>query len=321
MKTSRLLVSGLLLAGLLQSPRMLSAQNKDIISIQRDIGQLEKKLGELKTAETERMDSLDAQLKQVLDSSAKLNAAVAALQKNLSDTVGAVSSLNEQQGKQLLAPMATVSTRVDQMATEFSELKQSVNALGQQLSRFDTRLNDLNNTMRTLSTPTPAPPAQAGTPANTAAPPPSASNGAPPGFSASATFENAQRDYYSGKDETAIEEFRTFLMYAANSENGPKAYYYMGQIYYRGGQYEDAVKAFDAVLERYQANPSSPDAMLMKAQSLMKAGHHAEAIVEFRTFLEKYPSDPNRARAEVYLKELTAPAKANPPHNNQKKGR
>jgi TolA-binding protein len=312
MKTSRLLVSGLLLAGLLQSPPMLLAQSKqDILSMQRDIGQLDKHLNELKTAQTERMDALDAQLKQMLDADQKLAAAVAALQKNLSDTVGALSSLNEQQGKQLLAPMATVSSRVDSMATEFSELKQSVNALGQQLSRFDGKLTDLNNTIRTLSAPAPQPPPQASAPA----PAPSASNGAPPGFSATATFESARGDYYGGKYDLALEEFTTFVKYAANTENGPKAYYYMGMIYYNGMQYEDAVKAFDVVLERYQANPSSPDAMLMKAQSLMKADHRAEAKVEFETFLEKYPSDPNRAKAEVYLKQLTPAAR-----NNAKKG-
>jgi TolA-binding protein len=305
MKTSRLLVSGLLLAGLLQSPPILLGQNKDIVSLQRDIAQLETKILDLKTTQTARMDSLDSQLKQLLEADSKLSAAVSALQKNLSDTVTAVGSLNEQQGKQLLGPMATVSSRVDTMANEFSELKQSVNALGQQLSRFDGRLNDLNNTMRTLSAPPAAPPAQANTTAT--APSPTASTGTPAGFSATTTFENASRDYYSKKYDLAIEEFQTFLQHAANTENGPKAYYYMGQIYFRGGQYDDAVKAFDAVIERYPENPSSPDAQWMKAQSLMKGERHAEAIAEFKSFIAKYPSDPNRGTAELYLKELTAP--------------
>jgi TolA-binding protein len=316
MKTSRLLVSGLLLAGLLQSPALLLGQNKDIISMQRDIAQLEKNIAELKNAQTARMDSLDSQLKQVLDSDAKMSAALAALQKNLSDTVGAISTLNEQQGKQLLGPMATVSSRVDTMATEFSELKQSVNALGQQISSLGVKMTDLKNTMSTLSTPPPAPPPQANTPA----PPPSAANGAPAGFSAASTFEAARGDYYSGKYDLAMSEFGEFIKYAANTENGPKAYYFIGQIYYMGMQYDEAVRAFDAVLERYAENPSKPDAMLMKAQSLMKGGRHSEAATEFRTFLDKYPNDPTRGRAESYLKELTAPpAKSAPPRNTSKK--
>ncbi len=317
MKTSRLLISGLLLGGVLQSPSILLGQSRqDLQSMQRDIAQLENKVTDLKNAETARMDSLDSQLKQVLDSTAKRwSSAVAALQKNLADTVGAVSSLNEQQGKQLLAPMATVSSRVDTMGNEFSDLKQSVNALGQQISRLDSKLTDLKNTMSTLGTPAPGPPP----PTNVATPPPSASSGAPPGFSASATFESAQRDYYSGKYDLAIEEFQTFLKYAANTENGPKAYYLMGQIYYNGMQYKDASEAFDAVLERYPENPSSPDALLMKAQSLMKAGQHAEAIVEFRAFIEKYPSDPNRNRADLYLKQLTESKSPARGKNTQKK--
>jgi TolA-binding protein len=316
MKTSRLLISGLLLAGMVQSPSILFGQNRqDIISMQRDIGQIDRHVSELKTAQTERMDALEAQLKQVLDNNAKLNTAVAALQKNLSDTLGAISSLNEQQGKQLLAPMATVSSRVDSMAAEFSDLKQSVNALGQQLRNFDGRLNDLNNTMRTLSAPPPAPPPQA----TTGASPAGAANGAPPGFSATALFDSAINDYYGAKDKLALEEFTTFLQYAGNSENAPKAYYYMGQIYYRGDQFEDAAKSFDAGLERFQENSSSPDLLLGKAQSLMKAGHHSEAVVEFRTFISKYPSDPNRASAEQYLKELTAPPKGTQKGKNSKK--
>lgn len=304
MKTSRLLMSGLLLAGLLQSPAILFGQTKqDIVSIQRDISQLEMKLADLKTNQTARMDSLDAQLRQVLESNLKMHDSLVALQKNLSDTLGAISSLNEQQGKQLLAPMATVSSRVDTMSTEFSELKQSVNALGQQIQKLDSKLNELKSTVSALSTPAPAPPPPAGG---------AAANGAPPGFSASAMFGNAMNDYYGGKYELALDEFKTFLMYAANTENGPTAYYTMGKIYFNGAQYDDAAKAFDAVLERYQENPSSPDALFMKAQSLMKAGRHPEAITELKTFIGKYPSDPNKSKAQLYLNELNAPPKQSP---------
>jgi len=203
------------------------------------------------------------------------------------------------------------------MATEFSALRQSVDALGQQLRGFDTRLNDLNNTLRTVSAPPPAPPPSA----TTTAPVPSASTGAPPGFSATATFESAYRDYNSAKYDLALEEFRTFLQYAANTENGPKAYYYIGQIYYRQEHWDDAAKAFDAVLERYPENSWSPDAMLYKAQSLMKDERDSEAIAEFKAFVAKYPGDPNRARADMYLKSLTTPPAKATPRNTKKSGR
>ena len=45
--------------------------------------------------------------------------------------------------------------------------------------------------------------------------------------------------------------FLDYLKYYPNSENGPRAQYYIAEIYNRHDQFEDAAKAYDAVLERY----------------------------------------------------------------------
>jgi len=122
------------------------------------------------------------------------------------------------------------------------------------------------------------------------------------------------RDYSSGKDELAMDEFNQYLKYFAQTENGPSAQFYIGQIYDRAKQYEDAAEAFDAVLERFAENPKTADALYMKGAALMKAGRRTEAATEFRNFLKRYPNNDLAAKAQANLRTLglSAPAPARP---------
>jgi TolA-binding protein len=155
--------------------------------------------------------------------------------------------------------------------------------------------------VKTLSAPPPPPPVSTldGTTTSTA------------GASADVAFQNAYRDFVSGLNQLAMDEFRNFIaQFPTSAENAPKAQYYMGVIFDRGEQYEDAVKAYDAVLERYPENPSTRDALYGKAVALMKLDHDVEAKTEFNAFLKKYPTDDKAAQVKQYLKELARPARS-----------
>jgi TolA-binding protein len=130
-------------------------------------------------------------------------------------------------------------------------------------------------------------------------------------------FQAAERDFRSGQNQLAMDEFVSFIAHFPTSENAPKALYYQGVIYDRGQQYDDSVKAYDAVLERYPENPATRDALYGKAVALMKLDRNVEAKKEFNAFLAKYSTDDKAAQARQYLKELSGPAR--PPLNNGKK--
>ena len=174
-------------------------------------------------------------------------------------------SLAEQQTK-LVAPVATLGAKVDEMSGDLRSVRENVAELVRHMNDMDAKVKDLSDAVRSIQTPIAPPPPAAGGAAGTAQ---QATDGPPAGWSAELAYQNAYRDFQGKKDDLALEEFAQYVKYAPQSENAPNAQYYIGMIYFRGQQWADAAKAFDAVLEKYPKNPKTPDAEYMKACALM----------------------------------------------------
>jgi TolA-binding protein len=276
-------------------------KREDFLSIQRDVAQLQDQVKQMQTSQDQKLAALEGLLKQALDESSKVSAGMAALQRSVADR------LNEQSNK-VEAPIAVLGTKVDQSADELRSLRENMATLSTRFGNLDNKLADISSAIRTLSTPSVAPPppsgngAQAAPPSGVPPPPPAA----PAGVSAESLWQNAFRDYSSGRDELAMMEFSDYLKYFPQSENAASAQYYEGQIFDRAKQYDDAVQAFDAVLERYPDNPKTPDALYYKGVDLMKGAHRAEAADQFRDFLARYPTHSLARNAQAHLKELAS---------------
>ena len=249
------------------------------------------------------MAALEGLLKQTLEESGKVSASMTALQQNLTER------LNEQQTK-MVAPIAVLGTKVDQSADELRSLRENVGELSKRLGNMDTKLSDISSAIRTLSTPPPVPPPAAGSAAAAPAP--------PPGVSAESLYQNAFRDYSTGKDELAMAEFIDYLKYFPQTENAPAAQYYVGILYDRAKQYDDAVEAFDAVLEHYPDNPRTPDAMYYKGTDLMKASHRTDAAVVFKEFLARFATHNLASKAQAHLRELGLSTTPSAPRSRKK---
>jgi TolA-binding protein len=307
MKLSRLAAPRLVLigCGLILAcplaPRLLAQRREDILSIQRDVAQLQDQIKQLQTSQDQKMSALESLLKQALEESNKASGSMTALQRTLTDR------LNEQQSK-VAAPIAVLGTKVDQSADELRAVRENLAALSSRLANLDNKLSDISSAVRTLSQPPAAPPPPAG-----GAPPAAASSAAPPpGVSAESLWLNAFRDYSSGKDDLAMMEFNDYLKYFPAAENAASAQYYVGQLYNRAKMYDDAVQAFDAVLERYPDNPKTPDALYGKADALVHGGHRAEAAAEFKDFLARFPTHSLARNAQAQLRELGSAAASTP---------
>jgi len=298
MKFSRWLVSGFMLTG------VLHAQSEKVLiqEVQRDVAQLSNQLRQYKEAQDQKTAELEGRLKQSLDANGRLSSTLGSLQQSLS------ASMAEQQGK-LVQPINGLGIKVDQMSQTFGALQTSIDELTRRLARQDEKITEILNNVKTLNAPPAAPPpSTAGQGGTTSV----------PGASADVAFQNAYRDYSSGRNQLAMDEFVSFIQTFPTSENAPKAQYYMGVIFDRGEQYEDSVKAYDAVLERYAENPTTRDALYGKAVALMKLDRNTEAKKEFNAFLAKYPNDDKALQAKQYLKELTGPVR---PSNTKKRSR
>lgn len=289
----RLAALQLVFLGCLPAPSLLAQRREDILSIQRDVAQLQDQIKQLQTSQDQKLTALESLIKQALDQSNQASASMAALERALTDR------LNDQQSK-VAAPIAVLGTKVDQSSDDVRAVRENLAALSNRVANLDNKLSDISSAVRTLSQPpsAPPPPSSGGPPAAGGAPIP------PAGTSAESLWLNAFRDYSSGRDELAMMEFNDYLKYFPTAENAASAQYYVGQLYNRAKMYDDAVKAFDAVLERYPDNPKTPDALYGKADALAHGGHKTEAAAEFKDFLARFPTHSLARNAQAQLHDL-----------------
>jgi TolA-binding protein len=290
MNASRLLLLSIALA-----PAILLGQKKeDLASIQRDVASMDDHIKQLQKAFDDKTAALTAMLQQSIEASNKATAAVAAMQHSLDQ------KLAEQQTK-LVAPLATMGSKVDEMSGDLRSVQTNVAELVRHMNDLDAKIADISSAVRSINNPVVAPPKPDVPGAGTAQ---QAPEGPPPGWSAELAYNTAYRDFSGKKDDLAFEEFAQYVKYAPQSENAPNAQFYIGQIYYRGDQWEDAAKAFDLVLEKFPANSKTLEAHYMKACALMKAKKNTAAGAEFKSFIAKYPDSPRAKDAHVHLQEL-----------------
>jgi len=150
---SLLTMKRLIVIGLVFGPALLMGQKKeDIVAIQRDLANLEDEVKQLKTAQDERMAALQTMLQQAVDASAKVTSGLAAMQKEID------AKLNDQQNK-LVAPVATLGAKVDQMSNDFSSVSTNVAELMRRMNALESKLKDVSDAVRVLTSP-PQPPAR-----------------------------------------------------------------------------------------------------------------------------------------------------------------
>jgi TolA-binding protein len=280
-------------------PSVLFGQKELIIALQRDMANLQDQMKNLQKGQDEKLAAIQGMLQQAIDGSKGVSSGLTAFQHEV-DT-----KLNDQQGK-LVAPVATLGTKVDQMQDEFRAVATTLADLAQRINAQDAKLKDISDAIRTLAAAAPAQaaPPPGAVPATTqAAPDPCA------GMSAESLWENARRDKSKGNLEIAMTEYKNYVSCFGDTANAPVAQYEIGMMYFNSGQsdpkyYEDAVKAFDDGVTRFPENPQTQEMLYYKAASLMKADHRTEAGKAFRDYVAHYPQGKHLAMAHQNLKTL-----------------
>jgi len=285
-----------LLLSIALTPAILLGQKHDeLVSIQRDVAQLEDQMKQLQKALDEKVTALTALLQQSIDLSNKTSAAMAAMQHNVDQ------KLAEQQTN-LVTPVATLGTKVDEMSGDFRSVRENVAELVRKMIDLDGKVTDISQTVRTLAAAA-APPQ----PPPVAAPAGTSAQQAPDtcsGTSAELSYTTALGDYNSKKDDIALDELAQFVKCFPQNSNAPNAQYYVGQIYYRAQDYKSAAEAFDRVLEGFPKNPKTPEAQYMKACALLNNHEKTAAGQEFKSFIATYPDSPKVPEARKHLREL-----------------
>lgn len=294
----------------LSSPLAQAQKRDDILSIQRDVAQLQDQVKQLQTGQDQKIAALESLIKQAVEESSKVSSAAAALQRTLTDRLG-------EQQVQVEAPIAALGSKIDQSGEDLRAARENLADLTRRMANLDNKLADISSAVRTLSTPVaPPPPGASDSPGIATTSVSSAgsgvASGAPAGVTADGLWKKAMRDYTAAKDKQALSEFADFIKYFPQDTNAPEAQYNMGLIYDHGEQYDDAAEVFEAVIERYPDSPKAADAMYMKGVEYQKAKSDKKAIAAYRAFLKQYPNNANAAKARARLRILVASSGTSP---------
>jgi len=265
-------------------------KKNDMVELQRDVALLQDQVRTMQRTLDEKLAAMTVLIQQSVDAANKANTSVAVLQSGMAE------KMNEQ-ARGVVAPVANLGVKVDQMGEEMRNVRESVTDMNSRLSKFDARLTDIKNAITVAANPPQAPPSSGN-------PPPAAGNLPPAGMSAETTFTNAYRDYQSGKRDLAIEGFTTYLKYYKDTEQAPDAAFYIAYAYYLKSDYESASKAFDVVVEQYPENKKTAEALFMKAQSLKKADQKTAAGTEFRQVIKRYPNSEYASKSAAELRAM-----------------
>jgi tol-pal system protein YbgF len=273
--------------------------SKEMVQLQTQVQALQDQVARMQQSNDMNMGVMKNLIEQSADSVNKMNATVTDLQ-------------NKMQGL-----TADNSGKLDQLSGQVQALHDSVDELKSRLAKVSKQLDDMQGGGQNLA---------AGQPGMTAAPgavPPA--NGAPAGDTGNAAppadvlYNNALRDYNSGKYDLSSQEFADYLKYYASTDLAGNAQFYLADIEYRQGNFEAAVKDYDKVLEQYPGGNKATAAQLKKGYALLELGQREAGVRELNSLIARYPRSIEASQARDRLRRLgvTGGATHKPPATNQ----
>ena len=285
--SGRIFACAVLVALLVMAPAPSPAASKEIQELQRDVAQLQDQLKQMQQSQDRQLAELRVLVQQSLAASTDANKSVAVIQS------GFQQNLRDQEAK-VVTPVVGLGTRMDQMSQDLHSVQQAVTDLTGLMSKLQAQLTDLGNAVKVMSAPAPPPPGASptgsGDSAGMAVGAPASGGGAPT-ISATALYDNANRDRNGGKLDLALQEYTDYLRWYGNTDLAPNAQYYIAWIHASQGDYANAIREYDAVLEKYPDNNKTADAMYGKGIALARMGRRTEGAREFQEVIKRFPSN------------------------------
>jgi len=241
--------------GLLASAALFAQKpSREVQELQRDVAQLSEDVRTLKQALEQRVTAVTTQMEAMTKALAPLNDSIAAIRKSVED-----------QDHKLTPQIAAQGSRIDQMATSFSTVQQSLADLTSGINRLQTQIVDLGNVVKVISTPAPKPP------------------------SAEELLKSADADRLGGKYELAAQGYSDYIKAYADSPQADAAQFQLGVVHYQMKDMESAVKDFDAVVQNYPKSARLADALFYKSMSLATLGRKTESAAACADLRRRFP--------------------------------
>jgi tol-pal system protein YbgF len=264
------------------------AVSKEVIQLQTQVQDLSDRITHMQQSFDERMGIMRSLVEQSTDNVNKLTESVQVMQKGL-----------QQQN-------ADSQAKLDQVSGQIQTLNDSIDELKTRLAKTSKQLDDIQGQQQNL--PQPAAPAGAG------GSPTGAGIQAPP---ADLLYNNALRDYNSGRYELALSQFHDYLKYYPTTDLAGNAQFYIADVEYRSGNFEAAVTDYDKVLEQFPGGNKAAASQLKKGYSLLELGRKDAGIRELNALIQRYPRTIEATQARERLKKLAVPNSRATTHKTQ----
>jgi len=255
-----------------------------ILETQRQIATLQEALRQRDRESAERFAALEALIKQNMESTTRLNQAIAVIERAVN-----------KQSDDILPPVTRTAAKADALSDQFGGLRDAVEETNAMLAKLTTEVADIKTQLTTLPPPSMAP---------------AGGEGEDTGAFGDSFLTNAINDFNRGSYDLAKAQFEDFLRYSGASPRAAEAQYYLGLIPYNQGDYEAAIPEFDQVIEQHASSFFGPEAQFKKAVSLERLGRTMDAQRELDSLIARFPNAQITENARGMLEQLQAPGGA-----------
>ncbi len=289
------------ICGSMLAPRPTGAVSKEMIQLQDSIAQLQAGQQAMRTAIDANNASMHTLIQQQMDTVNNLSAQMKELQK----TVGE-SSAND-------------GAKIDTMATQTQGVSDNIQDVQARVGKLAAQMNDMQSTLQSIDgrlsgggtisapptsgAPNGAAPAAAG-PSGAASAAPAGGLSSMPGIQSDTLYQNALRDFTTGKYDLSRQEFSDYVKNFPNTDLASNAQFYLGEISYQQGDFKDAITQYNLVLGNYPQSFKLAAALLKKALAELELGIKATATRDLKEVVRRFPGSDEARRAQAKLKEL-----------------
>ncbi|MGD0403366.1 MAG: tol-pal system protein YbgF [Candidatus Acidiferrales bacterium] len=291
------------LGGAMLTAKPTGAVSKDMIQLQEQVSQLLQGQRDLRSAIDTNNATLRTLVQQSLDATNQLNSQMGVLQKSVQEAT------------------ANSGSRIDTMSTQTQGLSDNMQDVQARVAKLGQQMNDIQGLLQSIdgkisggvSAPqsgysVPPGSAQQSQPNAGYSQAPQAANPVPsmPAVSADTLYQNALRDFSTGKYDLARQEFSDYAKNFPANDLASNAQFYLGEISYAQGDYQDAIAQYEIVIGNYPKSFKLAAAQLKKAFAEIELGMKSTGIRDLREVLRRFPGSDEARRAQAKLKELGA---------------
>lgn len=297
-----------LVGGTLLSPRPVGALSKELVQLQEQVSQLLQGQQSMRSAIDANNASTRTLIQQQLDAVNSMNAQMNALQKSVGEAT------------------ANDSSKIDAMATQTQGVSDNLQDVQARVGKLATQMNDIQSLLQSIdgrlaggATPSASySPAASGGPAAAApqpagetagpAPVPTRNPGGLSSMGSDTLYQNALRDFTTGKYDLARQEFADYVKNFGSTDLASNAQFYLGEISYAQGDYKDAIGQYNSVLNNYPQSYKLAASLLKKGMAELELGMKATGARDLKEVVRRFPGSDESRRASAKLKELGIPA-------------